>query len=877
MQIGLNAFVSAQALSGEGIILPQPVSDPAVSGSALEGTALVADTSDIWSYDGSQAIVASREYRLLIGGSQSGGPQGAPSVLLPAGSAGLAYALQLRVQVTVAPAIWSVWRTIATGLVQARPQLGAAGAAADGPNGYTGTVTTDTGDGTLYWLVTTSPSPPPVAALKAGASQPVTAPGPQAVNGAGLASATLHHIHFLQESAASVDSAILTSGGFTTAAEASGDPAAFAAGEWSVADLGTGGDARITVTALPDDGGEPLKTIEVRIGAGPWMPLALASTGAYDVIDGFVDGVATQVLLRVTNLVGTGPDGAPKTVTTSSAASVPGTFGPADWSIVDLATGGDARLTIVALPGDGGSAISALEYQIDGGGWTALGGIAAGAYVLGDRFADGVPALVALRASNAAGSGPASAPKSVTTSLADTTAPASAGAAIGAQTGSGNLPVTITGITEDAPDSHFILSFAVQPLLTSAQVRAGNTQNNTPAAASGSFSATLASPDPVVSGLSLASGTYHLYIVLGDASGNYSDPISAGSVVLDFTAPTVSALSPADGATGVAVDANLVMTFSESMKRQGTVTLKLAGGATIQSFNLASAGTWSTVTTTDDRITLDPTADFANGAALAVQWSGLEDTKGNALANNATDTVWNFNTQAGAALVEVQGIDGGTTTNNAASYESNAITIGSGANRLLVAAIAIATGPNGVTLAAPRATFGTAGRALGTGTAMVLRGPYNTSGRRTQVIFAILPAPATGTGTVQFDSGTSMVACLFQLYEFTGANQTLVTHALVQAVGGQNRTGLTTTGTVAAGQLLSVLSILGNVADESGTIAATGGATLDRRALSGTPLGLSQINAGFSGETVAAGSNGNGFTWSTAADADMATISIASA
>ena len=51
-------------------------------------------------------------------------------------------------------------------------------------------------------------------------------------------------------------------------------------------------------------------------------------------------------------------------------------------------------------------------------------------------------------------------------------------------------------------------------------------------------------------------------------SGNNDNTIDEYTVSTGFelinTAPTLSSSSPADGATGVAVDANIVLTFSEA-------------------------------------------------------------------------------------------------------------------------------------------------------------------------------------------------------------------------------------------------------------------------------------------------------------------------
>lgn len=137
--------------------------------------------------------------------------------------------------------------------------------------------------------------------------------------------------------------------------------------------------------------------------------------------------------------------------------------------------------------------------------------------------------------------------------------------------------------------------------------------------------------------LSVANGAYNVFVM--------NDPTQETAAA---EAPTILSLSPTDGATDVTVDANLVMTFSKQMARQGTVTLKNVGGATIQTFDLSTDGTWSTTSVTDDTWTGNPTADFANEAALAVQWSGLQANDGGVLANNATDTAWNFDVVAAA-------------------------------------------------------------------------------------------------------------------------------------------------------------------------------------------------------------------------------------
>lgn len=245
----------------------------------------------------------------------------------------------------------------------------------------------------------------------------------------------------------------------------------------------------------------------------------------------------------------------------------------------------------------------------------------------------------------------------LTISEVDTTAPTAASVVAGTQQSDGSLTIAVTTLSEDSTigivwtssDQSGASNSAVKTAAQGGTALTDQLSVDTQAATVGG------GPYTVTDGLpSGQDGTVYYQLVFWDASDNISSVFS-GSVTLDTTAPTVSTLSPADNATDVAVDANLVMTFSEGMKRQGTVTLKNVGGATIETFDLSTDGTWSTTTETDDTWTGNPASDFTNSATLAVQWSGLEDTKGNALANNATDTTWNFTVVAAGSGITLVG------------------------------------------------------------------------------------------------------------------------------------------------------------------------------------------------------------------------------
>ena len=105
------------------------------------------------------------------------------------------------------------------------PTLTSPTASADGETGYTGTISTNTGSGTLYHVVTGSATTPSIAQVKAGlddsgaaatvaGSQSVSAVGSQSVSGSGLTTGNTYYIHYVQN-ANSQDSAVVSSSGFT--------------------------------------------------------------------------------------------------------------------------------------------------------------------------------------------------------------------------------------------------------------------------------------------------------------------------------------------------------------------------------------------------------------------------------------------------------------------------------------------------------------------------------------------------------------------------------------------------------------------------------------------------------------------------------------
>lgn len=111
------------------------------------------------------------------------------------------------------------------------PTLSSASASATGQTTGSGSVSTDEGNGTLYWVVTTSSTSPSAAQVQAGqthtgstavdsGSQAVSGTGVQNVSGGftGLTASTTYYAHYCHVDAAANESSVATSSSFTTTA-----------------------------------------------------------------------------------------------------------------------------------------------------------------------------------------------------------------------------------------------------------------------------------------------------------------------------------------------------------------------------------------------------------------------------------------------------------------------------------------------------------------------------------------------------------------------------------------------------------------------------------------------------------------------------------
>ncbi|MEJ6391568.1 hypothetical protein [Gymnodinialimonas ulvae] len=361
--------------------------------------------------------------------------------------------------------------------------------------------------------------------------------------------------------------------------------------------------------------------------------------------------------------------------------------------------------------------------------------------------------------------------------------------------------------------------------------------------------------------------------VNGNGNGPWSPTASATTTTTvsgDTIAPVINSASYA-GSTltiGLTEASGAASAVWASHDPGATPTFTVAGGwsGTVYetgNFDVASGGDTDTIsisTATPDgarELTLyfyDEADNLSAAERVAVTVSNTSQSQSIAVAQQVADLIHD-------------------SSQNAFPYESNSIAIGSGSDRLLVAAIALNATTNGVDLSDMQADFGAAGRTFGTGTSMTLIGPSNTNGRKPQIAFALLAAPS-GSGTVMFNSAAGTVtAGQVRLYEFTGANQSVAAHTPFTADGTTGATELSTSGTAVDGCLVSVLAV--DRGDYTGEITANGATTLDATALGGS--GIAGISVGFASAPVAAGATGDGFTWTTTRAAELITLNIASA
>ncbi len=113
----------------------------------------------------------------------------------------------------------------------------------------------------------------------------------------------------------------------------------------------------------------------------------------------------------------------------------------------------------------------------------------------------------------------------------------------------------------------------------------------------------------------------------------------------DETAPTVANLSPADNATGVGVNDNLIITFNETIVTStgNIVIYKTSDDSTIETISIGSSQVTASGTTAlviNPSVTLDSETEYY----VTIATTAVDDSAGNSFAGITASTTWSFTT-----------------------------------------------------------------------------------------------------------------------------------------------------------------------------------------------------------------------------------------
>lgn len=202
-----------------------------------------------------------------------------------------------------------------------------------GPDDWDGTVNTDTAEGELDVVITTSSTAPSKAQIKAGQdhtgsaaadsvlNQAVAATGVQNLAGnAVLSGSTEYWGYAVHTDAEGNESDVLSvAASFTT--DAAQVPDAFVDADWSVATGSGGSELDVTIAALPDANGAAITNVQYDVDAGGvWTSLpAYAGTGVYTITMA-APATSYAIRLRAVNSAGNAAAGNSESATSGSAS-----------------------------------------------------------------------------------------------------------------------------------------------------------------------------------------------------------------------------------------------------------------------------------------------------------------------------------------------------------------------------------------------------------------------------------------------------------------------------------------------------------------------------------------------------------------------------
>ena len=132
-----------------------------------------------------------------------------------------------------------------------------------------------------------------------------------------------------------------------------------------------------------------------------------------------------------------------------------------------------------------------------------------------------------------------------------------------------------------------------------------------------------------------------------DSAGNPGNASNTLSLSGDTLAPTLTATTPADNASGVAVSSNLVLNFSEAVQA-GTGNIVISNGSDTRTLSITDT---SQVSFSGNSVILNPATDLQDSSNYFVQLASgvLRDTAGNGYAGITDAGTFNFVTDISAS------------------------------------------------------------------------------------------------------------------------------------------------------------------------------------------------------------------------------------
>ena len=210
-----------------------------------------------------------------------------------------------------------------------------------------------------------------------------------------------------------------------------------------------------------------------------------------------------------------------------------------------------------------------------------------------------------------------------------------------------------TSVSESA---NIVLNFSESVDVESGNITIKKTSDNSTVetidVTSGQVTGTGTSQITVNPSVTLDSSTEYYVLIDATAFDDSADNSYAGIssttalsfTTVDNTSPTLSSSSPADNATDVARDANIVLNFSESVDvESGNITIKkTSDNSTVETFNVATSGQVTGSGTS--QITINPTSDFIAGIEyyVLIVATAFDDSAGNSYAGISSTTALSF-------------------------------------------------------------------------------------------------------------------------------------------------------------------------------------------------------------------------------------------